>query len=304
MGEKGTSKNARPARFVAAAFLAACLYALSTPCSKVLLANVAPNMMAAMLYLGAGVGMAALTGARVVMRRGASDEKPLERSDTPYVVAMVLLDVAAPILLMAGLAHAAPENVALLNNFEIVATAVIALLVFRERVASRTWAGIVVITLSCALLSLEGSDALSFSSGSLLVLGACLCWGVENNCTSRLSEKDPAQVVVVKGLGSGTGALTVALLAGDALPALPDAVAALVLGFVAYGLSIFFYVYAQRGLGAARTSAYYAVNPFIGAALSLALFQTMPGPAFLLALALMALGAWLVTPREDWTLEK
>ena len=286
-------------RFVAAAFLAACLYALSTPCSKVLLGNVAPNMMAALLYLGAGAGMAVLTGARAVARRATSEEIPLERADAPYVVVMVLLDIAAPILLMAGLAHAAPENVALLNNFEIVATAVIAFAAFRERVAPRTWAGIAVITASCALLSLEGAGALSFSSGSLLVLGACLCWGVENNCTSRLSEKDPAQVVVVKGFGSGAGALAVALLAGDALPALPDAAAALLLGFVAYGLSIFFYVYAQRGLGAARTSAYYAVNPFIGAALSLALFQTVPGPMFLIALALMALGAWLVTPQAE-----
>ena len=290
--------SSRAGRFVAAAFLAACLYALSTPCSKVLLANVAPNMMAALLYLGAGVGMAALTAARAAVGRGPSAEAPLERSDAPYVAAMVLLDVAAPILLMAGLSHAAPENVALLNNFEIVATAVIALLAFQERVAARTWAGIAVITVSCALLSLEGEAALSFSSGSLLVLGACLCWGVENNCTSRLSQRDPAQVVIVKGLGSGAGALAVALVAGDALPAPPDALAALLLGFVAYGLSIFFYVYAQRGLGAARTSAYYAVNPFIGAVLSLVLFRTVPGPAFLLALALMALGAWLVTPRE------
>lgn len=289
--------SSRAGRFVAAAFLAACLYALSTPCSKVLLANVAPNMMAALLYLGAGVGMAALTAARAAASRGPSAEAPLERSDAPYVAAMVLLDIAAPILLMAGLSHAAPENVALLNNFEIVATAVMALLAFRERVAARTWAGIVVITVSCALLSLEGEAALSFSSGSLLVLGACLCWGVENNCTSRLSQRDPAQVIIVKGLGSGAGALAVALVAGDALPALPDALAALLLGFVAYGLSIFFYVYAQRGLGAARTSAYYAVNPFIGAALSLVLFRTVPGSAFLLALALMALGAWLVTPR-------
>ena len=290
--------SSRAGRFVAAAFLAACLYALSTPCSKALLANVAPNMMAALLYLGAGVGMAALTAARAAVGRGPSAEAPLERADAPYVAAMVLLDVAAPILLMAGLSHAAPENVALLNNFEIVATAVIALLAFQERVAARTWAGIAVITVSCALLSLEGEAALSFSSGSLLVLGACLCWGVENNCTSRLSQRDPAQVVIVKGLGSGAGALAVALVAGDALPAPPDALAALLLGFVAYGLSIFFYVYAQRGLGAARTSAYYAVNPFIGAVLSLVLFRTVPGPAFLLALALMALGAWLVTPRE------
>ncbi|OUO47759.1 EamA family transporter [Olsenella sp. An285] len=290
--------SSRAGRFVAAAFLAACLYALSTPCSKALLANVAPNMMAALLYLGAGVGMAALTAARAAVGRGSSAEAPLERADAPYVAAMVLLDVAAPILLMVGLSHAAPENVALLNNFEIVATAVIALLAFQERVAARTWAGIAVITVSCALLSLEGEAALSFSSGSLLVLGACLCWGVENNCTSRLSQRDPAQVVIVKGLGSGAGALAVALVAGDALPAPPDALAALLLGFVAYGLSIFFYVYAQRGLGAARTSAYYAVNPFIGAVLSLVLFRTVPGPAFLLALALMALGAWLVTPRE------
>ena len=290
-------KAARPTRFVAAAFLAACLYALSTPCSKVLLADVAPNMMAALLYLGAGMGMAVLSGLRAAVRRGPSGEAPLERADLPYVVAMVLLDVAAPILLMAGLATAAPENVSLLNNFEIVATAVIAFLAFRERVTARTWAGIAVITLSCALLSLEGAGALSFSSGSLLVLGACLCWGVENNCTSRLAEKDPAQVVIVKGLGSGAGALAVALLCGDVLPSATDAIAALVLGFVAYGLSIFFYVYAQRGLGAARTSAYYAVNPFVGAVLSLLLFQTVPGPAFLVALALMALGAWLVTPR-------
>lgn len=297
LAEKAARPGARIGRFVAAAFLAACLYALSTPCSKVLLGSVAPNMMAALLYLGAGVGMAALTAVRAAVRRAPAAEEPLERADAPYAVAMVLLDIAAPILLMAGLAHAAPENVALLNNFEIVATAVIAFAAFRERVAPRTWAGIAVITASCALLSLESAGALSFSAGSLLVLGACLCWGVENNCTSRLSQKDPAQVVVVKGLGSGTGALAVALLAGDTLPALPDVAAALVLGFVAYGLSIFFYVYAQRGLGAARTSAYYAVNPFIGAALSLVLFRTVPGPAFLVALALMALGAWLVTPQ-------
>ena len=299
LAEKAARPGARIGRFVAAAFLAACLYALSTPCSKVLLGSVAPNMMAALLYLGAGIGMAALTAVRAAVRRAPAAEEPLERADAPYAVAMVLLDIAAPILLMAGLAHAAPENVALLNNFEIVATAVIAFAAFRERVAPRTWAGIAVITASCALLSLEGAGALSFSAGSLLVLGACLCWGAENNCTSRLSEKDPAQVVVVKGLGSGTGALAVALLAGDALPALPDVAAALVLGFVAYGLSIFFYVYAQRGLGAARTSAYYAVNPFIGAALSLVLFRTVPGPAFLVALALMALGAWLVTPQSE-----
>ena len=131
LAEKAARPGARIGRFVAAAFLAACLYALSTPCSKVLLGSVAPNMMAALLYLGAGVGMAALTAVRAAARRMPAAEEPLERADAPYVVAMVLLDIAAPILLMAGLAHAAPENVALLNNFEIVATAVIAFAAFR-----------------------------------------------------------------------------------------------------------------------------------------------------------------------------
>lgn len=288
---------------MASALLAAGLYALSTPFSKVLLASVPSNMMAALLYLGAGLGMAVLVVARshVAARvgSGVAGEAPLERADAPYVVAMVALDVAAPLLLMAGLAHATPENVTLLNNFEIVATSVIAFAFFRERVVPRTWAGIVVITCACALLMLEGGEALSFSSGSLMVLGACVCWGVENNCTSRLSEKDPMQIVTVKGLGSGAGALAVALAAGDALPGPADAAAALLLGFVAYGLSIFFYVYAQRGIGAARTSAYYAVSPFVGALLSLALFRTVPAPTFLAALALMVLGTWLVTPRAE-----
>ena len=138
---------------------------------------------------------------------------------------------------------------------------------------------------------------MSLSTGSLLVLGACGCWGVENNCTNRLSGRDPVQVVVAKGWGSGAGALVVALLAGDALPAAADAVCALALGFVAYGLSIACYVRAQRELGAARTSAFYAVNPFIGSALGLALFQTPLAPTFVVALVLMAVGTWFVTPR-------
>lgn len=291
--------SGRTGRSVAFALAAAALYALSTPFSKVLLADIAPNMMAALLYLGAGAGMTVLSLANGA--HGGAGEvrgRRLERADAPYVAAMVALDVAAPLLLMAGLSLTSAESVSLLNNFEIVATALIARLAFGERVGLRTAAGIGVISLACVLLSWD-AGARGFSAGSLLTLAACLCWGVENNCTSRLSQKDPAQVVVVKGLGSGTGALAVALLAGDALPALSDVAAALVLGFVAYGLSIFFYVYAQRGLGAARTSAYYAVNPFIGAALSLALFQTVPGPAFLVALALMALGAWLVTPHSE-----
>jgi len=129
-----------------------------------------------------------------------------------------------------------------------------------------------------------------------LVLGACLCWGVENNCTATISDCDPALVVAVKGVGSGAGALAVALLSGSELPELVPGLFAMLLGFASYGLSILAYVWAQRGLGAARTSAYYAVGPFIGVAVAWALFGEAPGAGFLAALGLMALGSWLSLP--------
>lgn len=290
--------SGRTGRSVAFALAAAALYALSTPFSKVLLADVAPNMMAALLYLGAGAGMTALSLAGGV--RGDAGEargRSLERADVPYVAAMVALDVAAPLLLMAGLSLSSAESVSLLNNFEIVATALIARLVFGERVGGRVAVGIGVISLACVLLSWD-AGARGFSAGSLLTLAACLCWGIENNCTNRLSDCDPVKVVVIKGWGSGAGALVVALCAGDALPTLVDAGLALLLGFVSYGLSIACYVRAQRDLGAARTSAFYAVNPFIGSALAFALFRTPLAPTFAVALVLMVVGTWLVAPRD------
>ncbi len=290
--------SGRTGRSVAFALAAAALYALSTPFSKVLLADIAPNMMAALLYLGAGAGMTVLSLADGV--RGDAGEargRSLERTDVPYVAAMVALDVAAPLLLMAGLSLSSAESVSLLNNFEIVATALIARLAFGERVGVRAAVGIGAISLACFLLSWD-AGARGFSAGSLLTLAACLCWGIENNCTNRLSDCDPVKVVVIKGWGSGAGALVVALCAGDALPALVDAELALLLGFVSYGLSIACYVRAQRDLGAARTSAFYAVNPFIGSALAFALFRTPLAPTFAVALVLMAVGTWLVAPRD------
>ena len=141
-------------------------------------------------------------------------------------------------------------------------------------------------------LTMEPGAGLSLSPGSLLVLGACLCWGVENNCTASIADCDPALVVAVKGVGSRAGAL----LDGSSLPAAVPTLLAMLLGFASYGLSILAYVWAQRGLGAARTSAYYAVGPFIGVAVAWALFGVAPGAGFVAALALMALGSWLSLP--------
>ena len=276
------------------AILAAALYALNSPVSKLLLQDVPPAMMASLLYLGAGIGMLLLG----LIRKGAgkgSAEMRLTRKDLPYTLGMIVLDILAPIFLMLGLQRSTAANAALLNNFEIVATSLIALLLFREKIGRRLWMGIGLITVSSILLSVEDAGSFQFSTGSVFVLLACCCWGLENNCTRMLSQSDPQEIVVVKGLGSGAGSMLVALLAGEQLPALSRIPLVLGLGFVAYGLSIYFYVYAQRYLGAARTSAYYAVQPFIGALLSLLIFREMPGGLFLIALVIMIAGTWLVT---------
>ena len=279
------------ARAVGFAILAAALYALNAPLSKVLLGQVPARMMAALLYLGAGAGMLMLRLMQKSMGK-SSAEAPLTRKELPYTVAMVVLDVAAPIFLMLGLTGTSAASASLLNNFEIVATSMIALAIFRERISGRLWLAIGLVTLSSIVLSLEGGGSLQFSLGSLLVLLACCCWGLENNCTRALSEKDPLEIVVVKGFGSGLGAMIVALVCGEHLPALLPALGALALGFVAYGLSIFFYIYAQRTLGAAKTSTWYAISPFIGVGLSLVIFRQLPGLMFWVALAIMAAGAY------------
>lgn len=274
------------------ALLAAALYAISSPFSKLLLKELSPTMMAAFLYLGAGIGMAIVGLVR--HRTGkAEPERRLTKKELPYIIAMVALDIAAPIFLMIGLNLTTAANASLLNNFEIVATALIALVFFKEAIGKRLWVAIGLITLSSIILSIEDASSFSFSYGSLFVLLACSCWGLENNCTRKLSEKDPLQIVVVKGIGSGVGSLCIALAIGENFGEMPYILTTLLLGFVAYGLSIFFYVHAQRELGAAKTSAYYAIAPFVGTALSLVIFRELPNTTFFIALGIMIVGAYL-----------
>lgn len=274
------------------AVLAAVLYAVNAPFSKQLLRSLPPTLTAGFLYLGAGAGMALIVLIRRI-RKTAGRESKLTRAELPYTVAMIVLDIAAPVCLMFGLRSTPAASAALLNNFEIAATALIAWVVFRERIRVRLWLGILCVTAACALLSLENLQGMHFSKGSLLVLLAAVCWGLENNCTRKLSDKDPMEIVLLKGLFSGAGSLITGLCIGERVALWSDVPAALALGFVAYGLSIFFYVYAQRKLGAARTSTFYALAPFVSVFLSLALFREKPGYAFPAALALMALGTWL-----------
>lgn len=265
------------------AILAAALYAVNIPLSKILLDHVQPTMMAAFLYLGAGAGLflyGLLTGEK-------EKSEPLTRAELPYTIGMILLDIGAPILLMLGLENTNSANASLLNNFEIVATSAIAFLVFREKLSRRLTLAIGLVTLASIALSFEGAGSFRFHSGSLLVLGAACCWGLENNCTRMLSTKSSVQITTIKGIFSGLGSLTVALVIGEGLPGLLWMGAVMVLGFVAYGLSINFYIKAQKDLGAAKTSAWYSIAPFLGVAFGMILLGERPGLGFYIGLAIM-----------------
>lgn len=273
------------------AIMAAALYGISSPASKLLLIEIPPTLMASLLYLGAGLGMLVVNGINVLSQREPVEAK-MNIKDWPYIVGMILLDIAAPVLLMLGITMTTAANASLLNNFEIVATSLIALVVFKEAIGRRMWIAIALITLSSMLLSAQNLGSVTFSSGSIFVLLACVCWGFENNCTRMLSLKDPMQIVVVKGFGSGIGTLIISFFLKEYSSNLIYIALALLLGFVAYGLSIFFYIKAQRELGAARTSAYYAAAPFIGVLVSWLVLQEGMTGTFLIALVVMLIGTY------------
>ena len=275
---------------VVLAILAALFYAISIPVSKVLLRYTAPTMLAAFLYIGAGIGIGIIYFAKQNVK---SKRKKLNREDLPYTIGMIVLDIIAPILLMNGISRTAAANVSLLNNFEIVATAVIAFVIFKEKISLHMWIALGLITLSSMVLSFEGIESFNFSIGSVMVIAATICWGFENNCTRKISAKDTYEIVTLKGICSGTGSLLIAVLIGERLPMPIITLMILLLGFVAYGLSIFTYVRAQEVIGAAKTSAFYALSPFIGALLSFLILHEKLSDGYLTGLIIMIVGSIL-----------
>lgn len=275
------------------AILAALLYAVSSPVSKVILNEIPSTMLAGILYVGAGGGM--LIFSLLKNKHGFSEPVNMNKEEIICTVAMIVLDTLAPILLLAGLSSTTAENVSLLNNFESVATTLIALLLFNEKVSKRLWFAIGLITLASIILSTDSTSSMNFSFGSILVLLATICWGFENNCTRVLSNKNPIDIVIIKGFGSGIGSLIISYVINERSDNIKYIIFALLLGFVSYGLSIYFYILAQRYLGAAKTSAYYAISPFIGVVISFAIFKEIPQIKFFVALLIMAGGMYLVS---------
>ncbi|HEX7937425.1 MAG TPA: EamA family transporter [Gemmatimonadaceae bacterium] len=280
-------------RGIGSALLAAALFGVSAPFAKLILAGIQPQLMAGLLYAGSGVGLAIVWVVRHAGgSRGPSDA--LTRKDAPWLAGAILFGgVIAPVLLMIGLSRTPASAASLLLNLEGVLTALLAWFVFRENFDRRIALGMLAILAGGVILSWEGALSLGGLTGPLAVAGACLCWGVDNNLTQKVSASDPIQVAMFKGLAAGIVNTGIALAFGAATPTIAYMATAMLLGFLSYGVSLTLFVVALRTLGTARTGAYFSTAPFIGATASLFVFHERPSAALGAAAILMAVGVWL-----------
>lgn len=274
------------------ALASAILFGATAPFSKLLLGQIDPQMLAGLLYLGAGIGLAAVHVTRHVFSIQAP-EAPLRRTDMPWLAAIILFGgVLGPLLLMRGLDRTDAASGSLLLNLEGLATMGIAWMVFRENVDRRLLLGAFAILLGACVLSWTG-HGLSLDAGAILIAAACLAWGIDNNLTRKLSSSDPVQIAMAKGLAAGGVNIAIALLRGAHFPGLAATGAAAIVGFFGVGVSLVLFVLALRHLGTARTGAYFSLAPFIGALVSVELLHEPLTLQLLLAGAFMGAGLWL-----------
>lgn len=287
-------KSLLPAPGVSAALGAALLFGAGTPLAKMLLDDVGPWLLAGLFYLGSGFGLAVYR----LFRRG--DAIRLERIEVAWFSGAVLAGgVIAPVLLMFGLAGMPASGTALLLNAESVFTALLAWIVFRENFDRRIALGMAAIALGAVVLSWPEEPGFTGLWPELAILGACLAWGIDNNLTRKVSLADATWVASVKGSAAGSVNLALAFLLGDRLPGLSSTIAAMSVGFLAYGVSLALFVVALRQLGTARTGAYFSVAPFFGAVVALAAGEPLT-LRLVVAGALMGFGVWLhLTERHE-----
>lgn len=289
-----------PPKTVWPALAAAALFGASTPLVKLLVGELPPLLLAGLLYLGSGLGLAAI---RLLRDRGWKPGGLAPGEGRWLAGAIVFGGMLGPALLVFGLARTGAGPASLLLNLEAVFTAVLAWVVFRENADRRIVLGMLCIVAGGAVLAWPaGGSAAPDGIGLAAIAAACLCWGIDNNLTRRVSGADALFIAGAKGLAAGTVNTGLGLLAGATLPAWPLAGAAMLIGLAGYGMSLVLFVLALRNLGAARTGAYFSTAPFIGAAVAIVLLgETAPAP-FWIAAGLMALGVWLhLTERHEHT---
>lgn len=283
---------------VVAALAAAALFGASTPFAKALVGHTSPVLLAGALYLGSGIG---LTAARLIRDRGWH-AAGMRMREWPWLLGAIAFGgVLGPLLLMFGLARTAAATASLLLNLEAVLTAVIAWVVFRESTDRRIVFGMVLIVAGGVVLSWpSGPVGISGGAGPLLIGLACASWAIDNNLTRKVSASDAMFIAALKGWVAGVVNVSIALVIGAALPPGWIIPQALLVGFLGYGASLVLFVLALRGLGSARTGAYFSTAPFIGASVAILAFGEPTSERFWIAAALMAAGIWLhLTERHE-----
>ncbi len=287
-------KGTKNWRGISHALLAAVLFGASTPLAKLLLPQIEPILLAGLLYLGSGSGLAAWWLLRSRDRATGKGEVALGRHDVPWLAGAFLCGgVAGPSLLMVGLAATPASTASLLLNLEGILTALLAWFVFKENFDARIALGMGLIAAGAGCISWIGRPESGVPWGALAIVGACLAWALDNNLTRKISSADPVQIAMLKGLVAGGVNTTLALLLGQKLPSTGSAFAAGVVGFIGYGVSLSLFVFALRHIGTGRTGAYFSIAPFIGAVLSIALLGEPVSFGFLAGAALMGVGVWL-----------
>ena len=270
------------------AITAAMLFGLSTPAAKAIIGNVEPLLLAGLLYLGSGLGLG------VFMLFGHRRGVHLTRSDMPWLmVAVIFGGGVGPALLMWGLSQTTGSIASLLLTLEGVFTALIAWIIFREPFNRRIGIGMAAIFAGAVLLALRAPSGHAAMLGALGVAGACLCWAIDNNCTSRIADADALMIATIKGIAAGGANTALALVTGSAFPAVGAAAASALVGFLGYGVSLVLFVLALREIGAARTGAYFSTAPFIGALIGLLVLREPLNLALIAAGLLMSFGVYL-----------
>lgn len=283
---------------IAAALLAAVLFGASTPLAKQLLRDLSPILLAGLLYLGSGIGLGLI---RLVRDRGWRTPSMSGREWFWLLLAIGFGGVLGPLALMLGLTKATAATASLLLNLEAVLTALLAWIVFRENAGRRVALGMMLIVSGAVLLAWPGSaPRAGLGWGAFLIAGACLCWALDNNFTRKVSATDALFLACLKGTVAGVVNTGIALSLGVHSPAGLAIGEAMVVGLLGYGASLVLFVLALRGLGSARTGAYFSTAPFMGAAIAILAFGDHASLMFWLAAILMGAGVWLhLTERHE-----
>lgn len=272
---------------VLSALGAAMLFGAGTPIAKLFLDAVDPWMLAGLFYLGSGLG---LTFYRFIKK---APSVRLPKNETLWFAGAIMSGgIIAPVLFMFGLTAIPASGVSLLLNTESMFTALLAWFAFKENFDKRIALGMVAILAGAIILSVPSEVLFTALLPTLFILSACFAWGLDNNLTRKVSLTDATWIASVKGWSSGTVNLTLAYILGASLPSLPNIAGSMLVGFLAYGVSLTLFVVGLRHLGTARTSAYFSIAPFFGATLALLMGEPVTTP-LIIATILMAIGIWL-----------